>query len=201
MVSSWVGSLISLRIARLLIARLLFPSSAGRPSGRRVLFSSLCRICETRFPVSRDHPEIFLRKNPTRITGLATVASLCASSRFAHPDRVAHVICQALPQEKPRPVHARLDRGQGHLEDLGDLGIRQPFDIAKEKGRPQTRRQLVDGATKHRPELTLDRGVPHFPRPGHPHLRMLALVIERGSDVPPRHLLALAPPPPPFLVC
>jgi hypothetical protein len=77
----------------------------------------------------------------------------------------AHVVCQALPQEEPRPLHARLDRAQLDMQCLGDLGIREPFDIVQEKGRAEILRQLVNGATEHRFELTFDRRVLQSPRP------------------------------------
>src|SRR5258707_11754986 len=44
----------------------------------------------------------------------------------------AHVVGQAPLQEEPRPVHARLGRAQLDVQRLGDLGIREPFDIVQE---------------------------------------------------------------------
>jgi hypothetical protein len=62
-----------------------------------------------------------------------------------------HVGGQAPPQEEPRPVHARLDRARRDAQRLGDLRIREAFDIVQEKGRAVVLRELiVDGATERR---------------------------------------------------
>ena len=82
-------------------------------------------------------------------------------------------------------MHPRLDRAQLDLQRLGDLGVREPFDIVQEKGRAVVRGQLVNGAPEHRFELPFDRRVLESPRPVDRHLYMLAPLIEGRGEVFP----------------
>src|SRR5438132_8567510 len=71
--------------------------------------------------------------------------------------RALHVLGEALAHEQARPVHPRLHRRQADAERLGDVGIRQPFDVVQHQGRSVVVRQRVDRGREHAPKLALQR--------------------------------------------
>jgi hypothetical protein len=54
------------------------------------------------------------------------------------------VIGELLAEKQPRPVDTALRAGDGDPEDLADLPVRQPLDIAQHDECPVLRGQLVD---------------------------------------------------------
>src|SRR5262249_16289893 len=67
----------------------------------------------------------------------------------------AEIAREALTQEQPRAVHARLHRGQADPQRLGDLRVREPLHVGHEEGGAIVLGQIVDHDRQHLAERVL----------------------------------------------
>src|SRR5215471_18539217 len=63
------------------------------------------------------------------------------------------IVAEAMSQEEPGAVHARLHGGQFDLKRLGDLGVREALDVMQQERGALVTRQEVDGRAEHRVEF------------------------------------------------